>query len=70
MPLYAFSCPDCGGRFEELQSFDAPAPPCPACAGTRARRALSGFQAGPARKGPDTFTPAQTRRDVIHHHHR
>jgi putative FmdB family regulatory protein len=69
VPLYAFACPDCGARFEELQAFDDPAPSCPACAGTGAERVLSAFQAGPARKGPDTFTPAQTRRDLIHHHH-
>jgi len=67
--MYAFACRACGARYEELQGFDAPAPACPQCGATGAQRVLSSFQAGPARKPPDTFTPAQTRRDLIHHHH-
>jgi putative FmdB family regulatory protein len=69
MPVYAFACPACAARFEELQRFDAPAPACPECANPETERVLASFQAGPARKGVDTFTPAQTRRDRIHHHH-
>jgi putative FmdB family regulatory protein len=69
MPVYAFACRDCAGRFEELQGFDAPPPACPRCASTDTERVLSSFQAGPAVRGPDTFTPAATRRDRIHRHH-
>ena len=72
MPLYAFACARCEERFDALQGFDVPAPPCPGCGAPDARRVLSAFTAGPARKGPDTFTPAATRRDAVgggHHHH-
>ena len=68
MPLYAFACEQCAHAFEELQPFSAPPPACPACGGP-SRRALSGFQAGPARREPSTFTPAQTRRDRLGHRH-
>jgi len=31
MPLYEYSCNQCGHDFEEIQSFDASPPPCPDC---------------------------------------
>jgi putative FmdB family regulatory protein len=41
MPIYEFECEECGDRFEELVSGDAPVPPCPNCGSTRVRRLLS-----------------------------
>ncbi|MBA2636745.1 MAG: zinc ribbon domain-containing protein [Solirubrobacterales bacterium] len=69
MPLYAFECSACGDGFEALQRFDAVPSPCPSCHASEVRRKLSTFVAGPARRGESTWTPAATRRDVIHHHH-
>ena len=68
MPLYAFACADCAHRFDELQGFTAPPPACPRCGSAATKRVLASFQAGPARKPPNTFTPASTRRDHVHHH--
>jgi putative FmdB family regulatory protein len=41
MPIYEFECGNCGVRFEELIDSDAPAPACPSCGATGARRILS-----------------------------
>jgi putative FmdB family regulatory protein len=41
MPIYEFECEQCGCRFEELVSAEAPAPPCPDCGSERVRRLLS-----------------------------
>ncbi len=41
MPIYEFECEECGGRYEELVSADAEAPPCPACGARGAQRLLS-----------------------------
>jgi putative FmdB family regulatory protein len=51
MPLYDFECEQCGARFEERASFDAPAPACPDCGAARTRRVLSPF-AGPFTRRP------------------
>ncbi|HEX4106497.1 MAG TPA: zinc ribbon domain-containing protein [Solirubrobacteraceae bacterium] len=42
MPIYDFCCPSCEERFEELLSFDAGAPLCPAC-GAPSERVISRF---------------------------
>lgn len=71
--MYAYSCGACGSTFEELVAMDAAAPPCPACGEVeKVERRLSSFTAGPAFRGENTFTPAMTRRDLVHshqHHH-
>jgi putative FmdB family regulatory protein len=41
MPIYEFECEQCGSRFEELLSSDAPDPPCPECGCERVGRLLS-----------------------------
>lgn len=41
MPIYEFECEECGCRFEELLASDTPAPPCPECSSTGARRLIS-----------------------------
>ena len=42
MPIYEFSCPDCGAEFEMKRSFsDTTAPICPNCQGTHVQRLLS-----------------------------
>lgn len=39
MPLYSFHCPGCEAEFDaQLDSSDAPAPPCPSCGGTSVSR--------------------------------
>ena len=50
MPIYEFECEECGRRFEELVSGDAPAPPCPDCGAERARRLISTSIAPPGRQ--------------------
>ncbi|MBM3787486.1 MAG: zinc ribbon domain-containing protein [Acidobacteria bacterium] len=48
MPLYEYSCPECGAQFEQLKKMleaDAPAR-CPKCGFTDARRQLSCFATG------------------------
>ena len=74
MPVYAFACVRCEERFEALQSFEAPPPPCPACASPDARRLLASFAAPTGRGEASAWTPAATRRDALgtghgHHHH-
>ena len=42
MPIYEFSCPNCGAEFEMVRSFsDSTMPACPKCAGTNVQRLLS-----------------------------
>jgi len=45
MPLYDFSCPACGARFEARVRYGE-RPECPECGGSKAERLLSPF-AGP-----------------------
>ena len=66
MPIYEYRCRSCHGRFETLAALGADAADCPSCGATGAERLLSSFQAGPGRRQPSTFTPAQTRRDAVH----
>ncbi|NMC45722.1 MAG: zinc ribbon domain-containing protein [Chloroflexi bacterium] len=43
MPLYEYTCPDCGANFDQLRSFsqaDAPIA-CPHCGKAEAKRKLS-----------------------------
>ncbi|MCU1666096.1 MAG: hypothetical protein JWR58_6161 [Pseudonocardia sp.] len=44
MPIYVYRC-DCGLRFEQLTSFDAPPPGCPECGGAT-RKIPAGFSLG------------------------
>lgn len=37
MPIYDFSCPTCGGVFEDLGAPDGPDPACPECGGQTLR---------------------------------
>ena len=42
MPFYEYKCPDCGHRFEELQSFnDPPISVCPMCSKENVKKLLS-----------------------------
>lgn len=42
MPIYEFSCPDCGAEFEMKRSFsETTAPICPNCQGVNVQRLLS-----------------------------
>lgn len=42
MPIYEFSCHDCGHEFEKIQSFsDSSTPLCPNCQGVHVRRRIS-----------------------------
>lgn len=51
MPTYDFECPDCGNRFEQMQSITAkPLKKCPRCGKRRVRR-LIGTGAGLIFKG-------------------
>ncbi len=47
MPLYEYACPHCGNRFEELMRVNDPAPACPKCGKTGAKRAVSAPAAAP-----------------------
>ena len=44
MPIYEYSCPTCGFRFEKLQSMSATGADCPHCE-QPAKRAISVFAA-------------------------
>ena len=44
MPIYEYSCPTCGHRFEKLQSMSATGADCPHCE-QPAKRAISVFAA-------------------------
>jgi putative FmdB family regulatory protein len=41
MPIFEFECEECGCRFDELLSGDAPGPPCADCGSERVRRLFS-----------------------------
>ena len=42
MPLYEYRCPDCGHKFEALQSFSAdPLTDCPSCGGDNVSKLVS-----------------------------
>ena len=53
MPVYDFTCADCGKRFDKLfrRREDRPAAACPSCGSKKTQRALSLVHAG-AGKGP------------------
>lgn len=41
MPIYGYSCKQCGHGFDKLQKIDTPPPPCPQCQGTEVSRQVS-----------------------------
>jgi putative FmdB family regulatory protein len=42
MPIYEYTCRDCGKQFEQLVRTDNP-PECPSCNGHRLQKLLSAF---------------------------
>lgn len=54
MPLYEYSCRDCGRRFETLV-FGSERPGCPGCGGRSLERLLSTFAVGGASAGAAGF---------------
>jgi putative FmdB family regulatory protein len=54
MPLYEYSCRDCGRRFEALV-FGSERPGCPACGGRKLEKLLSTFAVGGASAGAAGF---------------
>ena len=58
MPIYEFSCPQCGVEFEKLVGPQA-AVTCPACASGRVIRRISlvGVRTGGAQAGPAAASP-------------
>ena len=50
MPLFEYTCRDCGERFEELRSArdEVPGPACPACGSAKVASLLSAFATGGA----------------------
>jgi putative FmdB family regulatory protein len=55
MPLYEFTCNDCGARFEELIRSDQDIPTCPACSGTSVTRQLSTFATRAGTRSPSNL---------------
>ncbi len=55
MPLYEFSCADCGARFEILVR-SSTEPRCPACASEALERQLSTFAVGGTRSASPMMT--------------
>ncbi|MEZ5357324.1 MAG: zinc ribbon domain-containing protein [Candidatus Zixiibacteriota bacterium] len=56
MPLYEYSCKECGHRFEELvSSMSAENPPCPSCGNKQTDKLLSTFAAS---TGATSTTPS------------
>ncbi|HUK13396.1 MAG TPA: zinc ribbon domain-containing protein [Thermoanaerobaculaceae bacterium] len=53
MPLYEYSCRDCGRRFEVLQRVgaDAAGLACPACGGAQVTKQLSTFASSVSSSG-------------------
>jgi len=46
MPIYEYSCPDCGNQFSHLHKrLGETAPACPKCQGANARKRISTFSA-------------------------
>lgn len=64
MPIYEFECEGCGERFEELVAASAPAPACPAC-GTSGARRLYSIVSPPSRlpRGPRVRSDESRRRE-------
>jgi len=52
MPIYEYSCTDCGERFEVLHRGDGNEAKCPSCGSTGVSRLLSTFAAHAAFKMP------------------
>jgi putative FmdB family regulatory protein len=51
MPLFEYTCADCGRRFEVLMR-EGVTPVCPACRGGRVEKQLSAFAVGAAASRP------------------
>ncbi len=41
MPIYEYTCSDCGHEFEKLRRMSAGPPPCPSCAGEHCEKQVS-----------------------------
>jgi putative FmdB family regulatory protein len=55
MPIYEYTCRDCGKQFEELVRSDSQ-PECPACHGQHLEKMLSAFAVS-SDSGADTGEP-------------
>lgn len=51
MPIYEYSCKQCGTAFEELVWGEA-TPPCPSCESTEVEKQLSRFAVGSGGQNP------------------
>ncbi|NLH51123.1 MAG: zinc ribbon domain-containing protein [Myxococcales bacterium] len=61
MPIYEYTCDDCGHRFEKLvRSADPAAPACPSCQSAKTHKQLSGFvsRSGNSVGGGSSAAPA------------
>jgi putative FmdB family regulatory protein len=58
MPMYEYTCKECGKEYEELVSLDSQEkPPCPACNSTKVEKKMSLFgSAGAAPCGTSGFS--------------
>lgn len=50
MPVYEFTCKECGSEFAVRVARMGDSAPCPSCRSRRVQRRLSGFFGGPSTK--------------------
>ncbi|MEO7142175.1 MAG: zinc ribbon domain-containing protein [Bryobacteraceae bacterium] len=58
MPIFEYSCSDCGTKFEKLVRRSDDAPACPSCGRDHLRQELSTFAAHSAGPGANTGAPS------------
>ena len=59
MPLFEYTCSECGREFEELVGASATDTPCPYCGSLKTERKLSAFAcSGPSSGGGSCSAPA------------
>jgi len=56
MPIYEFSCEDCGHQFEDLVRSDDPCPKCPKCKSQNVKKLVSAT--GIKTSGKNAFSSA------------